>query len=51
MLAKHPGGSWLGISPDKLQQAQHEPDKAEDTDYDEVRRKLAVSYQKAQKGL
>jgi alkanesulfonate monooxygenase SsuD/methylene tetrahydromethanopterin reductase-like flavin-dependent oxidoreductase (luciferase family) len=51
MLAKHPGGSWLGVSPDKLRQAQQEPDTVEETDYDEVRRKLAASYQKAQKNL
>ena len=48
MLAKQPGGSWLGVSQDKLNQAREEGDQA---DYDEVRRKLAVSYEKAQKGM
>jgi alkanesulfonate monooxygenase SsuD/methylene tetrahydromethanopterin reductase-like flavin-dependent oxidoreductase (luciferase family) len=50
MLARHPGGSWLGISPDKLRQAQ-EDEQPETTDYDEVRQKLAASFQKAQKNL
>jgi alkanesulfonate monooxygenase SsuD/methylene tetrahydromethanopterin reductase-like flavin-dependent oxidoreductase (luciferase family) len=50
MLAKHPGGSWLGVSPEKLRQAR-EADSADSTAYDEVRKKLAASYQKAQKGM
>jgi alkanesulfonate monooxygenase SsuD/methylene tetrahydromethanopterin reductase-like flavin-dependent oxidoreductase (luciferase family) len=48
MLAKQPGGSWLGVSQDKLNQAREGRDQA---DYDEVRRKLSVSYEKAQKGM
>mgnify|MGYP001288018808 CR=1 FL=1 len=48
MLAKQPGGSWLGVSQDKLNQTREERDQV---DYDEVRRKLAVSYEKAQKGM
>ncbi len=50
MLARHPGGSWLGVSPDKLRQAQTD-EKSEPVDYDEVRRKLTAGYQKAQKNL
>ena len=50
MLARHPGGSWLGVSPDKLMQAQQETTD-ESVDYDEVRRKLAASYQKAQRNF
>jgi alkanesulfonate monooxygenase SsuD/methylene tetrahydromethanopterin reductase-like flavin-dependent oxidoreductase (luciferase family) len=50
MLAKHPGGSWLGVSPEKLRQGQETPE-TEETDYDEVRKKLAASFQKAQKGM
>src|SRR5215813_7290208 len=50
MLARHPGGSWLGISPDKLRQSQ-EAEHPETTDYDEVRQKLAANFQKAQKNL
>ncbi|MEW6300473.1 MAG: hypothetical protein AB1671_22505, partial [Thermodesulfobacteriota bacterium] len=50
MLARHPGGSWLGVSPDKLRQAQAD-DRNEPVDYDEVRRKLTAGYQKAQKNL
>ncbi|MGH7961383.1 MAG: LLM class flavin-dependent oxidoreductase [Candidatus Binatia bacterium] len=48
-LAKQPGGSWLGVSPEKLRQSQ-ESYKAE-TDFNEVRRKLVVSFEKSQKGL
>jgi alkanesulfonate monooxygenase SsuD/methylene tetrahydromethanopterin reductase-like flavin-dependent oxidoreductase (luciferase family) len=48
-LAKQPGGSWIGVSGDKLRQAQ-QATKTE-SDYDEVRRKLMVAYQKAQQGL
>jgi alkanesulfonate monooxygenase SsuD/methylene tetrahydromethanopterin reductase-like flavin-dependent oxidoreductase (luciferase family) len=50
MLAKQPGGSWLGVSQDKLKEARG-PEQAEEIDYDDIRRKLANSYQKAQKGL
>jgi alkanesulfonate monooxygenase SsuD/methylene tetrahydromethanopterin reductase-like flavin-dependent oxidoreductase (luciferase family) len=50
MLAKQPGGSWLGVSQDKLKQARG-GEQAEETEYEEIRRKLANSYQKAQKGL
>jgi len=50
MLARHPGGSWLGVSPDKLMRAQQETTD-ENVDYDEVRRKLAASYQKAQRNF
>lgn len=49
MLARQPGGSWLGVSPDKLRQARVEDEDPKDTNYDEVRRKLASSFQKAQR--
>lgn len=48
-LARQPGGSWLGVSPDKLRQAQ--ATDAAETDYDEVRRKLFSGYKKAQGSL
>jgi alkanesulfonate monooxygenase SsuD/methylene tetrahydromethanopterin reductase-like flavin-dependent oxidoreductase (luciferase family) len=48
MLARQPGGSWLGVSPDKLRQAQAE-EEDEVIDYNEVRRKLGGSFQKAQR--
>jgi hypothetical protein len=48
MLARQPGGSWLGVSPDKLRQAQAE-EEDEMIDYNEVRRKLGGSFQKAQR--
>jgi hypothetical protein len=50
MLAKQPGGSWLGVSQDKLKQAR-EGAQAEEAEFEEIRRKLANSYQKAQQGL
>jgi hypothetical protein len=50
MLAKHPGGSWLGINPEKLRQSQ-DNDKPDDVDYDEVRRKLLSGYEKVQRNL
>ena len=47
MLAKHPGGSWLGVSPEKLrEQREGRPD---DADYDEVRLKLLKGYEKTQR--
>ncbi|MBI3758103.1 MAG: LLM class flavin-dependent oxidoreductase [Deltaproteobacteria bacterium] len=48
MLARQPGGSWLGVSPDKLRQAQAD-EEDEAVDYNEVRRKLGGSFQKAQR--
>lgn len=50
MLSRQPGGSWLGVSPDKLRQAQAEEDNAT-VDYDDVRRKLASSFQKSQRNF
>jgi alkanesulfonate monooxygenase SsuD/methylene tetrahydromethanopterin reductase-like flavin-dependent oxidoreductase (luciferase family) len=50
MLAKQPGGSWLGVSQTKLHMAQEDPEAAEQ-EYHEIRRKLSASYQKAQQGL
>ena len=51
MLARQPGGSWLGVSPDKLRQAQAGGDDQGSADYDEVRRKLTGSFQKAQRNF
>jgi alkanesulfonate monooxygenase SsuD/methylene tetrahydromethanopterin reductase-like flavin-dependent oxidoreductase (luciferase family) len=50
MLSRQPGGSWLGVSPDKLRQAQAEEENAA-VDYDDVRRKLASSFQKSQRNF
>ena len=50
MLAKHPGGSWLGVSPEKLR-AQSDDDRPDTTDFDTVRQKLLKGYGKAQKNL
>jgi hypothetical protein len=50
MLAKQPGGSWLGVSQDKLKQSQSDAEGSE-AEYQEIRRKLANSYQKAQQSL
>lgn len=50
MLARQPGGSWLGVSPDKLRQAQADEERAT-VDYDDVRRKLASSFQKSQRNF
>jgi alkanesulfonate monooxygenase SsuD/methylene tetrahydromethanopterin reductase-like flavin-dependent oxidoreductase (luciferase family) len=48
-LAKQPGGSWLGISADKLRQGTDA--RRETTDYDGIRDKLLAGYQKAQRDL
>jgi len=45
-LARQPGGSWLGVSADKLRQGTVE--RHDTAAYDEVRKKLFASYQKAQ---
>ena len=50
MLAKHPGGSWLGVSPEKLR-AQSDDGRPDTTDFDTVRQKLLKGYGKAQKNL
>lgn len=52
-LARQPGGSWLGISADKLQQGRlsESSERRAATDYEEVRKKLLVGYQRAQQGL
>lgn len=50
ILSQHPGGSWLGVSPEKLRQARSD-EQPEVVDYDEVRRKLASGYVKAQKNF
>jgi alkanesulfonate monooxygenase SsuD/methylene tetrahydromethanopterin reductase-like flavin-dependent oxidoreductase (luciferase family) len=49
-LAKQPGGSWLGVNREKLIQGR-EATPTDSTDYDEVRRKLASGYQRAQENL
>jgi alkanesulfonate monooxygenase SsuD/methylene tetrahydromethanopterin reductase-like flavin-dependent oxidoreductase (luciferase family) len=48
-LARSPGGAWLGISPERLKEAQvgHDLDNA-DLDFDMVRTKLRAGYKKAQ---
>jgi alkanesulfonate monooxygenase SsuD/methylene tetrahydromethanopterin reductase-like flavin-dependent oxidoreductase (luciferase family) len=51
MLARQPGGSWLGVSPDKLRQARADDEEQGNVDYDDVRRKLAGSFQKAQRNF
>jgi alkanesulfonate monooxygenase SsuD/methylene tetrahydromethanopterin reductase-like flavin-dependent oxidoreductase (luciferase family) len=48
-LARQPGGSWLGVSPEKLRQAQDT--QQDEADFDQVRKKLASGYQKAQRAL
>ena len=50
LLAKHPGGSWLGVSPEKLR-AHADGGRPDTTDFDEVRTKLLKGYAKAQKNL
>ena len=47
MLARHPGGSWLGVSPDKLRESK-DGELRPETDYDVVRKKLLSGYQKVQ---
>jgi len=47
-LARSPLGSWLGVNVDKLR-AQGEVAEKEETDFDEVRKKLFAGYQTAQK--
>lgn len=47
MLAKQPGGSWLGINREKLN-AEGGASK-EDLNYDEVRKKLVAGFDKAQR--
>ena len=47
-LAKAPGGSWLGVSADKLRQGAQ--GRGETENYDEVRKKLIAAYQRAQEG-
>ena len=48
-LAKQPGGSWLGVSPEKLYQSQGKA--PEDLDFAEVRKKLLSQYDKSQRAL
>jgi alkanesulfonate monooxygenase SsuD/methylene tetrahydromethanopterin reductase-like flavin-dependent oxidoreductase (luciferase family) len=47
-LAKAPGGSWLGVSADKLRQGAE--GRKDTDDFDEVRKKLLGAYQRAQQG-
>ena len=44
-----PSGGWVGVSSDRLKQAQEGKSANEGKDYDEVRRKLMAAYDKAQK--
>ncbi len=48
-LAKQPGGSWLGVSADKLRQGSEV--RKDNDDYDGIRQKLLASYHNAQKNL
>lgn len=48
MLAKQPGGSWLGVSANKLRQ-QRQDIGADGESLDRIREKLFASYQKAQR--
>ncbi|MGH7948931.1 MAG: LLM class flavin-dependent oxidoreductase [Candidatus Binataceae bacterium] len=50
MLARQPGGSWLGVSVDKLRQ-QNVDEDGNRVDYNEVREKLTAGYRKAQNNL
>jgi len=47
-LARSPGGAWLGISPERLKEARERDERAEEQDFDEIRRKLRVGYKKGQ---
>ena len=46
-LSKRPGGGWLGVSRDKLMGQVQSSEK--DVDYDKVRAKLTLGFQRAQK--
>ncbi|MDO8435018.1 MAG: LLM class flavin-dependent oxidoreductase [Candidatus Binatus sp.] len=48
-LSHQPGGSWLGISADKLGGSRH--DEEEVSDLNEVRAKLTAGYKKSQQNL
>jgi alkanesulfonate monooxygenase SsuD/methylene tetrahydromethanopterin reductase-like flavin-dependent oxidoreductase (luciferase family) len=48
-LARLPGGGWVGVSSDRLKQSQEGKSANEGKDYNEIRRKLVASYEKAQK--
>ncbi len=48
-LSRQPGGSWLGISADKLGGSRHDDEEVHD--FDEVREKLTVGYKKSQQNL
>jgi alkanesulfonate monooxygenase SsuD/methylene tetrahydromethanopterin reductase-like flavin-dependent oxidoreductase (luciferase family) len=48
-LARLPSGGWVGVSSDRLKQSQTGVKEAEGKNYDEIRRKLLVAYEKAQK--
>ncbi|MGH7864406.1 MAG: LLM class flavin-dependent oxidoreductase [Candidatus Binataceae bacterium] len=50
MLARQPGGSWLGVSVDKLRQ-QNVDEDGNRVDYNEVREKLTAGYRKAQNNM
>jgi alkanesulfonate monooxygenase SsuD/methylene tetrahydromethanopterin reductase-like flavin-dependent oxidoreductase (luciferase family) len=48
-LSRLPGGGWVGVSADRLKQSQEGKGAPEGKDYAEIRRKLLVAYEKAQK--
>jgi alkanesulfonate monooxygenase SsuD/methylene tetrahydromethanopterin reductase-like flavin-dependent oxidoreductase (luciferase family) len=49
LLAKRPSGGWVGVSSERLKQAQEGTSESESKDYDDIRRKLVSAYEKAQK--
>src|SRR5262249_58755932 len=48
-LARMPSGGWVGVSSERLKQAQEGKSADDGKDYTEVRRKLMAAYDKAQK--
>ncbi len=51
LLAQRPSGGWVGVSKERLKQSQTGKDETGGDNYDEVRRKLLKSYDRAQKDL
>jgi len=51
LLARRPSGGWVGVSSERLKQAQQGKSESEGKSYDEIRRKLLVAYEKAQQNL
>lgn len=51
LLGKRPGGGWVGLSADRLKQMQTGKSGDEGKNYDEIRKKLQTSYERAQENL